>query len=365
MPLLFEPCTLRGVSVRNRIWLSPMCQYSCVEEDGMPHDWHLAHLGARAQTGFGLIMSEAVAVDPVGRITPQDAGLWNDRQAEGWARIVDFVHAQGAAFGFQISHAGRKASTWRGFPGEPSGVLPPDRGGWTTVAPSTREHPGRPAPRALTRDEMKDVATRFADAARRAHGAGADVLEIHAAHGYLLHEFLSPLANDRTDEYGGSFEGRVRFPLEVVEAVRKVWPDRKPLFVRVSATDWLPDAWDIEQTSRFAGLMRERGVDLVDVSSGSIAPADIPATRGYQVPLAARIREDNGIPTAAVGLILDPKQAEAVLTAGEADAVFLGRVALREAAWPLRAAQELGMPWTQAPYPGQYTRARWDAIPDV
>ncbi|MBC3190328.1 NADH:flavin oxidoreductase/NADH oxidase [Pseudonocardia sp. C8] len=363
MPLLFEPFRLRDVSFPNRIWLSPMCQYSCEAQDGMPHDWHLAHLGARAQGGFGLVMSEAVAVTAQGRITAQDAGLWSDEQAEAWTRIVDFVHAQGARFGFQISHAGRKASTYRGFPGEPKGAVPATADGWTTVAPSAIPHHGNPPPKPLTHDEMDEVRDAFVAAAHRADRTGADVLEIHAAHGYLLHEFLSPIANDRDDDYGGSFEGRIRFPLQVVDAVRAAWPQGKPLFVRVSATDWIPGGWDLEQTSRLAGLLKARGVDLIDVSSGSIGPADIPVGRNYQVPLSARIRADNGIPTAAVGLILEPKQAENLLEAGDADAVFLARVALRESAWPLRAAWELGLSWEDAPYPGQYVRGRWDAVP--
>jgi 2,4-dienoyl-CoA reductase-like NADH-dependent reductase (Old Yellow Enzyme family) len=363
MPLLFEPLHLRGVRFPNRIWLSPMCQYSCEAEDGVPHDWHLVHLGAHAQGGFGLVMSEAVAVTEEGRITAQDAGLWNDEQATAWARIVNFVHAMGSTFGFQIAHAGRKASTYRGFPGEPRGAVPVDDGGWTTVAPSAIAHHGNPAPRPLSRAEMDDVQTAFVAAARRADQVSADVLEIHAAHGYLLHQFLSPLANDRDDEYGGSFEDRVRFPLEIVEAVRAAWPQHKPLFVRVSATDWLPGGWDIDQTSRFAGLMKDRGVDLVDVSSGSIAPADIPVKRNYQVPLSARIRADNDLLTAAVGLVLEPEQAERILQSAEADAVFLARAALREPAWPLRAAWELGLKWDDAPYPAQYVRGRWDAVP--
>jgi 2,4-dienoyl-CoA reductase-like NADH-dependent reductase (Old Yellow Enzyme family) len=364
VPLLLEPYKIRDLTLRNRIWLSPMCQYSCENEDGLPHDWHLVHLGSRAQLGFGLIMSEAAAVTPQGRITAQDAGLWNDEQADAWSRIIDFVHSQGAAFGFQIGHAGRKASTYRGFPGEPTGAATEESGGWETIAPSPVPHNANPTPREMTRADMEDVIEAFVAAVRRAESAGADVLEVHAAHGYLLHEFLSPLANERTDEYGGSFDGRVRFPLEVIAAVRASWPESKPLFVRLSATDWLPGGWDVDQSGQLAVLLKDIGVDLVDCSSGSIAAADIPTGRGYQVPLAAQIRKDSGIATAAVGLILEPKQAEEVLVNDEADAIFLARVALREPGWPLRAAYELGLTWDEAPYPGQYTRARWDAIPN-
>jgi 2,4-dienoyl-CoA reductase-like NADH-dependent reductase (Old Yellow Enzyme family) len=363
VPLLFQPIAIRELTIRNRAWLSPMCMYSCNEEDGMPNDWHLTHLGARAQGGFGLIMSEAVAVTKDGRITPQDAGLWNDEQAEAWAHIVKFTHDQGAAFGFQLGHAGRKASTYRGFPGEPKGCIAVEDGGWQTLGPSTVPHEGYRAPRAMTRTDMDDVIDAFTAAAGRADRIGADVVEVHAAHGYLLHEFLSPLANDRADEYGGSFENRVRFPLEVIKSVRAVWPQDKPLFVRVSATDWIDGGWDVEQTSRFAGLLQRVGVDLIDVSSGSIAPAKIPASRNYQVPLAAKIRNENTILTAAVGLILEPKEAEKILISGESDVIFLARAALREAAWPLRAAYELGLDPTEIPYPPQYTRARFDLIP--
>ncbi|ORA33987.1 NADH:flavin oxidoreductase/NADH oxidase [Mycobacterium aquaticum] len=361
-PSLFEPFQIRDLTIRNRIWLSPMCQYSCAD-DGIPHDWHLVHLGARAQGGFGLVMSEAVAVTERGRITLRDAGLWNDTQAEAWAWIVEFVHGQGAAFGFQISHAGRKASTYRGFPGEPSGVLPVDGGAWLSQGPSTLPHEGRPAPEAMSQDDMAEVTEAFVAAARRADRVGADVIEVHAAHGYLLHEFLSPIANDRTDSYGGSFENRVRYPLEVIEAVRVAWPQHKPMFVRVSATDWLPDGWDMEQTTRFAVLLRERGVDVVDVSSGSIADAPIPIARGYQVPLASQVRNVAGVATTAVGLILEPKQAEHILTSGDADAVFLARASLREPAWPLRAAHELGLTWADFPGPAQYSRANWESVP--
>jgi 2,4-dienoyl-CoA reductase-like NADH-dependent reductase (Old Yellow Enzyme family) len=361
--MLFEPYRVRDLIIRNRIWLSPMCQYSCTDMDGVPDDWHLVHLGARAQGGFGLIMSEAVAVSERGRITPQDAGLWNDHQAVAWSRIVEFVHGQGAAFGFQISHAGRKASTYRGFADGPSGVLPAEDGAWISQGPSTLPLEGRPAPEAMSESDMAQVKQEFVAAAHRAERAGADVIEVHAAHGYLLHEFLSPISNDRTDAYGGSFDNRVRYPLEVIEAVRAAWPQRKPVFVRVSATDWLPDAWDLEQTTRFAVLMRERGVDLVDVSSGSIVTAPIPISRGYQVPLASHIRSEAGMATTAVGLILDAKQAEHILTSGDADAVFLARASLREPAWPLRAAHELGLTWADFPGPNQYSRATWESIP--
>jgi 2,4-dienoyl-CoA reductase-like NADH-dependent reductase (Old Yellow Enzyme family) len=352
---LFEPLTLRSLTVRNRVWLAPMCQYSAT--DGVPDDWHLVHLGARATGGFGLILTEAAAVVPEGRISPQDAGIWNDEQQEAWRRIVEFVHGQGAAIGVQLAHAGRKASTYRPWAGE-SGSVPVAEGGWTTSGPSAVPFPGYAEPAALTVEEIAGVVTAFAQAAERAVRAGFDTVEIHAAHGYLLHEFLSPLSNQRDDEYGGSFDNRVRMLLETVEAVRDSLPDTAPLLVRISGTDWIDGGWDLEQSTRLGVLLRERGVDLVDVSSGGNAPASIPVEPGYQVPLAAGVRSA-GVPTGAVGLITEPEQAEKIVANGEADVVLLARAALREPAWPLRAAHELGVAAGDAPWPVQYERAHW------
>ena len=352
---LFEPITLRSMTARNRVWLAPMCQYSAT--DGVPDDWHLVHLGARATGGFGLVMTEASAVVPEGRISPQDAGIWNDEQAEAWRRVVDFVHAQGAPIGVQLAHAGRKASTYRPWD-ERSGTVPGDEGGWPTVAPSDLPFEGYADPVALTTEEIAGIVRAFADAARRAIAVGFDTVEIHAAHGYLLHQFLSPLSNRREDDYGGSFENRTRLLLETVDAVRSALPDSAPLLVRISGTDWLDGGWDLEQSRRLGVLLKEHGVDLVDVSSGGNAPASIPLEPGYQVPLAAGVRE-TGIATGAVGLITDPEQAEKIVANGEADVVLLARAALREPAWPLRAAHELGVPTDDAPWPDQYLRGRW------
>ena len=355
---LFEPITVRSLTARNRIWLAPMCQYSCVARDGMPTDWHLVHLGSHAIGGFGLLLSEATAVVPEGRISPEDTGLWNDEQGASWRRIVDFVHQQGAAIGVQLAHAGRKASTYAPF-AEESGTVPPEAGGWQPVAPSAVGYPGLAAPRALTRDEVEEIPVAFAAAAARADAAGFDLIEIHAAHGYLLHQFLSPLSNLREDEYGGDFAGRTRLVREVVSAVRDVWPADKPLAIRFSGTDWLDDGWTLEETARLSAELRDLGVDIVDVSSGALLPADIPGEPGYQVPLAREIRQVSGLTTGAVGLITEARQAEKILEAGDADLVLLARAALRDPAWPLRAAHELGIDREDAPYAPQYERGAW------
>jgi 2,4-dienoyl-CoA reductase-like NADH-dependent reductase (Old Yellow Enzyme family) len=352
---LFEPITLRSLTARNRVWLAPMCQYSSVE--GVPNDWQLVHLGARATGGFGLVMTEASAVLPEGRISPEDAGIWNDEQAEAWRRIVDFVHDQGTPIGIQLAHAGRKASTYRPWATQ-SGTVPADDGGWPTVGPSEVAFEGYDAPSSLTIDAIAEVVQAFAAATRRAVSVGFDTVEIHAAHGYLIHQFLSPLSNRRDDDYGGSFENRSRLVLEVVDAVRSELPDSAPLLVRISGTDWIDGGWDIEQSRRLGVLLKERGVDLVDVSSGGNAQASIPLEPGYQVPLSAAVRS-TGIPTGAVGLITEPEQAEKILANGEADVVLLARAAIREPAWPLRAAHELGVPFEDAPWPDQYLRGRW------
>jgi 2,4-dienoyl-CoA reductase-like NADH-dependent reductase (Old Yellow Enzyme family) len=352
---LFEPITLRSLTVRNRVWLAPMCQYSAT--DGVPHDWHLVHLGARATGGFGLVLTEAAAVVPEGRITPEDAGIWNDEQKVAWTRIVEFVHSQGAAIGVQLAHAGRKASTYRPW-AESEGSVPETKGGWQTRAPSAVPFPGYAEPAELSPEEIAEVVRAFAEATTRAVEAGFDTVEVHAAHGYLLHQFLSPLSNHREDEYGGSFDNRVRLVLETVDAVRAALPDTAPLLVRISGTDWIQGGWDLEQSTRLGALLKARGVDLVDVSSGGNAPAAIPVEPGYQVPLAAGVREA-GLPTGAVGLITEPEQAEKIVANGEADVVLLARASLRESAWPLRAAHELGVAPDEAPWPDQYTRAHW------
>ena len=359
MTQLFEPIKLRGVTARNRMWLAPMCQYSVTNKDGAPTDWHLVHLGSRATGGFGLVMAEASAVVPEGRITPQDAGIWSDGHIEPWRRITDFVRSQGAVAGIQLAHAGRKASTFSPF-ADCEGSIPVSEGGWETVGPSAEAFTGFAAPRELGVGEIKDVVRAFADAAIRADKAGFDVVEIHAAHGYLLHEFLSPLSNKRMDEYGGSFENRTRIVVEVVDAVRAVWPEEKPLFIRFSASDWVDGGWSVQETAELSTVVADHGVDLVDVSSGGVvAEAKIEVGPGYQVPFAHEVREKSGVTTAAVGLIIEPDQAEAILKDGSADVVMFARAGLREPSWPLRAAHELGVAPSDAPYPPQYIRGAW------
>jgi 2,4-dienoyl-CoA reductase-like NADH-dependent reductase (Old Yellow Enzyme family) len=349
---LFSPITLRDLTIRNRVWVAPMCQYSAT--DGMPDDWHLVHLGSFARGGAGLVITEATAVVPEGRISPEDTGIWNDAQRDAWARIVAFLHAQGAAAGIQLAHAGRKASTYSGFTGERGGVADAD-GGWRPVGPSAVPFPGlREDLEPLDLDGIARVVTAFGDAAERAVAAGFDVLEVHAAHGYLLHEFLSPLSNHRDDEYGGSFDNRVRLVLEVVREVRT--RVTVPLVVRLSATDWTEGGWTADETVRLAVLLREEGVDLVDTSTGGNVLADIPVEPGYQVPFARRVRTEAGIPTGAVGLITEPKQAEEILAEGSADVVLLARELLRDPHWPLRAASELGETDHEL-WPVQYRRA--------
>lgn len=353
MTLLFEPLTLRGTTFPNRAWLAPMCQYSAT--DGLPDDWHLVHLGARAAGGFGLVVAEATAVVPEGRISPQDTGLWNDAQVAAWSRITEFVRSRGSYSGVQLAHAGRKASTYSPFAAG-RGTVPASEGGWTSVGPSAVAYPGLEVPAELTDAQVEAVPGQFAAAARRALAAGFDVVELHAAHGYLLHEFLSPLSNTRTDEYGGTLENRARLLVETTDAVRAVWPDEKPLLVRFSATDWAEGGLTVEEVGLVAKELAGHGVDLVDVSTGGNVPASIPVGPGYQVPAARAVREASGLPVAAVGLITTAHQAEQVLVDGAADAVLLGRVALRDASWPLRAAHELGAD-TMALTPAQYGRA--------
>lgn len=354
MSLLLEPYTLRQLTLRNRIVVSPMCQYSCA--DGLANDWHLVHLGSRAVGGAGLIFTEAAAVTQDGRITPEDLGLWNDEQIEPLQRITRFINAQGAVAGIQLSHAGRKASTWRPWVSQ-SGAIPADQGGWSTWGPSEIAFdPTYTLPTPLDEAQINDIIKAFVDAAKRALTAGFKVVEIHAAHGYLLHQFLSPLSNQRQDQYGGSFENRIRLTLEITKAVREVWPADLPLFVRVSATDWVEGGWNADETVELAKRLKALGVDLMDVSSGGSAPkAEIPVGPGYQTEFAGRVRKEADIPSGAVGMITEPTQADTILRTGQADLIFLARELLRDPYWPLRADEHLG--GRQATWPAQYQRA--------
>lgn len=356
-PALFEPGDLRGLRLRNRVWLAPMCQYAVEERDGIPREWHLVHLGARAAGGFGLLITEATAVSPEGRISPQDVGLWSDAQEQAWAPIVRFCRWQGAAFAFQLAHAGRKASTWASLPrySRHLGTIPELSGGWIPEGPTSDPFPGLAAPEALDHAGIARVIEDFARAAARAVRIGVDALELHFAHGYLVHEFLSPLVNTRTDAYGGDQAGRFRLALEITEAVRARIPEQMPLIVRLSATDWIGGGWDVEQSIALGLALKVRGVDSLHISSGGAVIADIAARPGYQVGFAAEIRERTGMPVAAVGLITDPHDAERVLTDGSADFVAIGRAALRDPAWPQRAASALGAS-TEGLYPPAYAR---------
>lgn len=353
MARLFEPLTLRGVTLPNRIGVSPMCMYSSV--DGHATDWHLVHLGARAVGGAGLVIHEATAVSAEGRITPGDAGLYLDSHIAPLRRINDFLRQHGAIPAVQLAHAGRKASTF--VPWEGSGHVPLEQGGWEVIGPSSTAFGGSLTrqPREATEDDLRCVVADFACAAQRAIAAGFEIIEIHAAHGYLLHSFLSPLVNQRNDRYGGCFENRIRLLLEVTQAVRSVWPGDKPLFVRLSASDWVEGGWTLEDSIALAVELKALGVDLIDCSSGGAVPGvRIPAAPGYQVPFAEAIRQRAQIPTAAVGLITEPHQAEDILQRGQADLVLLARELLRNPYWPHHAARALGH--TPTP-PVQYERA--------
>ncbi|MCF7688213.1 MAG: NADH:flavin oxidoreductase/NADH oxidase [Cephaloticoccus sp.] len=355
MSHLFAPYTLKSVTLRNRIGVSPMCQYS--SKDGLMDDWHLVHLGSRAVGGAGLVIAEATAVSPDGRITPADAGIWSDRHVEPLVRINEFIKSQGAVTGIQLAHAGRKASAAAPWSGR--GQLVEAEGGWATLAPSAVAFGGEldKVPEAMTVADIARVQQDFVDAAQRSLVAGYQWLELHSAHGYLCHEFLSPLSNHRTDGYGGSFENRIRFLLETTKAVRAVWPDSLPLTVRLSCTDWVKDGWDIDQSVELSRQLREAGVDLIDCSSGGAVPdAEIPVGPDFQVPFAERIRREAGVATAAVGLITAPRQAEAIVREGRADLVLLAREFLRDAYWPAHAAQELGAK-AMLKGPRQYDRA--------
>lgn len=353
MSKLFTPFKLRGVEFRNRVFMSPMCQY-CAQE-GIPADWHLVHLGSRAVGGAGQVMVEATAISPEGRITNGDLGIWSDRHMEAFRRITAFIEVQGAVPAIQIAHAGRKASTevpWRG-----DTPLPPGKGGWQPLGPSpVAFDEASTVPRELTAGDLKDLVSLYEAATRRCLEAGFKVIEIHMAHGYLLHEFLSPLSNQRTDEYGGSLENRMRFPLWVAKAVREAWPTDLPLFARLSCTDWADGGWDLLQSIELSRRLKEIGFDLIDCSSGGLVPyARIPAGPGYQTPFAAEIRARVGIATGTVGLITQAMQAEQIVATGQADVVILAREMLRDPYWPLHAAALLH---TEIPWPPQYLRAK-------
>jgi 2,4-dienoyl-CoA reductase-like NADH-dependent reductase (Old Yellow Enzyme family) len=353
MTHLFDPLAIRDVTFANRVFVSPMCQYSST--DGYANDWHFVHLGSRAVGGAGLVLTEATSVLPEGRISPQDLGIWMDDHIEPLARMVRFIHDQGSVAGMQLAHAGRKASTYR--PWEGHGTVPESKQGWkNVVAPSVLAFADQYSmPQALSIDGVKNIVSAFGAAARRACETGFRVIEIHAAHGYLLHEFLSPFSNQRTDAYGGSFENRTRIVRETVAAVRGSWPERAPLFVRISATDWIDGGWDIQQSIELARQLKDLGADLIDCSSGGNVPhAKIPVGPGYQTPFAEQIRREAKIKTGAVGMITSPTQAEHVVVTGQADAVIIARELLRDPYWPLRSASELGQPIS---WPIQYLRA--------
>ena len=336
-PHLFSPITLRDVTARNRLWIAPMCMYSAYAENGVPTDWHRVHYGSRAVGGAGLVIVEATAVEARGRISARDLGIWNDEQGQAFAPIVEFMAEYGAVPAIQLAHAGRKAEVAN------------------NIGPSPLAFSERFAvPKEMSEADIEDVINAFAAGAERALQAGFQAVEIHSAHGYLLHEFLSPISNRRTDTYGGSLENRMRFPLQVIGAVRGVWPDHLPIFTRISATDWAEGGWDLNQSVIYSQRMRDAGVDLVDVSSGALTPDQrIVVEPGYQVPFAQRIRSEVDVPTGAVGLITEAVQANDIVVNGQADAVLIARQSLRDAYWPLRAAQELGV---KGPVPAQYER---------
>ena len=355
MTLLFSPIKLRDLEVKNRLWVAPMCMYSCENKDGMPNDWHLVHLGARAVGGAGLVMAEATAVTPQGRITPWCTGIWSDDHIAPWKRVTDFIRSQGAASAIQLAHAGRKASTYRSQSG--SGTVPIDQGGWQSVSSTSEAFEGYAAPRELTTSEVATIPSDFAQAARRSVEAGFDVIEIHAAHGYLMHQFLSPLTNHRTDSYGGSLENRARVLIETVEAVRAEVGPKVPLMVRFSATDYVEGGWDQEQTNQVAAWAFAAGADLFDISSGGLVTGvKIPIGPGYQVPLAESVKDSSHAPVGAVGQITSGTQAEEILQRGLVDVILVGREFLRDAQFGLRAAHEIG---AEISWPVQYERGRW------
>ncbi|MBW4891802.1 NADPH dehydrogenase NamA [Mucilaginibacter sp. HMF5004] len=353
MSHLFSPITIRNIELRNRIAVSPMCEYSST--DGFANEWHHVHLGSFAVGGAGLVITEATAVSPEGRISPSDLGIWKDEHIDELLRINTFIHQQGAVAGVQLAHAGRKAShaePWNG-----GTQIPVATGGWETVAPSPIPFKeGTEKPVELDQAGISKIIEDFKQSTYRAIKAGFKVIELHAAHGYLVHQFLSPLSNHRADEYGGSFENRIRLLLEITDAVRAAWPAENPLFVRISATDYTTGGWDVEQSTQLAAILKERGVDLIDCSSGGNVMAKIPVGPGYQVQFAESIRKDTGILTGAVGMITEPKQADDIIQNGQADVVLLAREMLRDPHFPLRAAHALGF---DIKWPQQYERAKW------
>jgi 2,4-dienoyl-CoA reductase-like NADH-dependent reductase (Old Yellow Enzyme family) len=354
MSTLFSPLTIRSLSLKNRIAVSPMCEYS--SEDGFANDWHFVHLGSRAVGGAGLIIFEASGVSPEGRITSKDLGIWKDDHIDGLKRITSFIEDNGSLAGIQLSHAGRKASRrtpWEGG----AAIAPTEPNGWQTVAPSALPfNPAEPIPAALTVEGIQKVVADFAAATKRSKQAGFKVIELHAAHGYLIHQFLSPLSNQRTDQYGGPFENRIRLLVEITEQVRAVWPQEYPLFVRISATDWTEGGWTADESVALAKVLKTKGVDLVDCSTGGNVPhVRIPVGPLYQVPFAGQVRKETGILTGAVGLITTPQEAESVVATGQADLILLARELLRDPYFPLRAAKELGVDVT---WPVQYERAK-------
>ena len=350
MSALFTPFTLRELTFRNRVFVSPMCQYS--SEDGLPTDWHLVHLGSRAVGGAGMVMVEASGVSKVGRISPTDSGIWSDKHAQAFKPIIQFIQAQGAVAGIQLAHAGRKGSTeapWEG--GE--AVPVDDKRAWETLGPSAIAFkPEWPAPKEMSVADIVTVTAEFEEAAKHSLNAGFQVVELHMAHGYLLNTFLSPLANHRTDEYGGSFENRTRLPLEIARVVRDVWPKNLPVLVRISATDWVEGGWDLAQSVLFAHELKKLGIDMIDCSTGGLVPdAKITVGPGYQVPFAEGVKKGADIPTGAVGMITEAQQANDIIEAGQADAVFLARALLNDPYWALHAARELGV---ELAWPRQY-----------
>ncbi len=357
MPQLFDPLTIRSITFRNRIWVSAMCQYSISAKNGVVGDWHLVHLGGMARGGAGLVMAEATGVSPEARISDEDTGIWNAEQASAWARVVSFIHSQGAAAGIQLAHAGRKASIYSEWSTPLTGTLPLAEGGWQTVSASDLPFADLDSPLALDAEGLDKVVADFEAAGRRALDAGFDVLEVHAAHGYLVHQFLSPLSNKRDDEYGGSLENRARLLLRIVAALRALSAEA-PLFIRFSATDYAEGGWDQEQTATVAGWAHEAGADFFDISSGgNITGVTIPSGPGYQVHLATFVHDNADVPVSAVGRITEAQQASDIVTSGRADAVMLGREMLRDPHFALRAAHELGVELEY--WPKQYLRARW------
>ena len=357
MPGLFDPLTLRSTTFRNRIWVAPLCQYTLTAKDGVVGDWHLVHLGSMAAGGAGLVMAEATGVSPEGRISDEDTGIWNEAQQQAWSRVVDFIHSQGAAAGIQLAHAGRKASVWPEWGYGRSGTMAVEDGGWQSVSASAIPFTGYDAPIALDAAGIDRIVSDFEAAGRRALAAGFDVLEIHAAHGYLLHQFLSPLSNERADEFGGSLENRARLLLRIVAALRAI-SDDVPLLVRFSATDYAEGGWDEAQTAIVAGWAHEAGADFFDISTGgNISGVTIPTGPGYQVSFASYVRSEASVSASAVGLITTPQQAQEIVASGAADAVMLGREMMRDPHFALRAAHELGVELDY--WPQQYLRARW------